>query len=193
MGDVSGLQVDLQSQEQREQQFVILVETPGGITEHLKEGQQGFTIVCRHFSSLKEIHHHLLAFCLMITTQPHSGTQDQNLVGQEVDDVTDAFGGDLRLGGPLHRQVEEPQELSQRCLVHDVYQRHFYDQEVEDAPPGGHRPVLLSGVVDFQLRLCRNCELLTHLDGEEMVLIILLQTPGEREDTDGVPPGQWSW
>lgn len=57
--DVSGLQVDLQSQEQCEQQFVILVETPGGITEHLKEGQQGFT---RHFSSLKQINRRLLAF-----------------------------------------------------------------------------------------------------------------------------------
>lgn len=46
VGDDSGLQVNLQRQEQREQQFVILVETPGGITEHLKEGQQG---LIRHF------------------------------------------------------------------------------------------------------------------------------------------------
>lgn len=37
--DVSCLQVDLQSQQQREQQFVFLVQTSGCVTVHLREGQ----------------------------------------------------------------------------------------------------------------------------------------------------------
>lgn len=39
--DVSGLQVDLQSQQQSEQQFVFLIQTPGHVTVHLREGQTG--------------------------------------------------------------------------------------------------------------------------------------------------------
>lgn len=39
--DVSGLQVDLQSQQQREQQFVFLIQAPGCVTVHLREGQTG--------------------------------------------------------------------------------------------------------------------------------------------------------
>lgn len=89
---------------------------------------------------------------------------EKHLVGEEVDDVADAFGGELRLGRVLHGRVEEPKELPQRRLVHDVDQRHFYNQEVEDTPPGGHRPVFLPGLVDLHLRLCRNRQLLTHLD-----------------------------
>lgn len=43
--DVSGLQVDLQSQQQREQQFVFLIQTPGCVTEHLKERQTGTNLI----------------------------------------------------------------------------------------------------------------------------------------------------
>lgn len=96
---------------------------------------------------------------------------EQHLVGEEVDDVADAFGGELRLGGVLQGGVEEPQELPQRCLVHDINQRHFYNQEVEDAPPGGHRPVFLPSLVDFYLRLCCNRQLLTHLDDKRRRLV----------------------
>lgn len=37
--DVLGLQVDLQSQQESEEQFVFLVQTPGCVTEHLREEQ----------------------------------------------------------------------------------------------------------------------------------------------------------
>lgn len=39
--DVSCLQVDLQSQQQSEEQFVFLIETSGCVTVHLREGQTG--------------------------------------------------------------------------------------------------------------------------------------------------------
>lgn len=39
--DVSGLQIDLQSQQQREQQLVLLIETPGCVTVHLGDGETG--------------------------------------------------------------------------------------------------------------------------------------------------------
>lgn len=38
--DVLGLQVDLQSQQQREQQLVLLVQTPDCVAEHLREANR---------------------------------------------------------------------------------------------------------------------------------------------------------
>lgn len=38
--DVSGLQGDLQSQEQSEQQFVFFIQTPGCVTVNLREGHR---------------------------------------------------------------------------------------------------------------------------------------------------------
>lgn len=38
--DVPGLQVDLQSQQQREEQLVFLVQTPDGVAEHLREANR---------------------------------------------------------------------------------------------------------------------------------------------------------
>lgn len=99
-----------------------------------------------------------------------------DLEGEEVDDVPDAFGHDLRPGRVLHRRVEEPQELPQRRLVHDVHQRHLHNQEVQDTAPGGHWPVLLTGLVYLQLRLSGDRQLLTHLREEQVGLRFTVQS-----------------
>lgn len=44
--DVSGLKVDLQSQQQSEQQFVFLVQTPGCVTVHLREDKHVLGYTC---------------------------------------------------------------------------------------------------------------------------------------------------
>lgn len=90
--------------------------------------------------------------------------EEEHLVGEEADDVADAFGGDLRPGRVLHGRIKKPEELPQRRLVHDVHQRHLHNQEVEDAPPGGHWSVLLPGLVNLYLCLRGNRQLLTYLE-----------------------------
>lgn len=60
--DVSSLQVDLQSQQQREQQFVFLIQTPGCVTEHLRDRQE-VRHTCRvNIQSQSELLHHLRGF-----------------------------------------------------------------------------------------------------------------------------------
>ena len=57
---------------------------------------------------------------------------------QALDDVLDAFGGDRRLGGSRHGQVEQLEELTQRRLVHDVDDTHLDDHEVENRAASCH-------------------------------------------------------
>lgn len=39
---------------------------------------------------------------------------------------------------PGQGQVENPQELPQGSVIHDVHHAHLCDEEVQDAAPGGH-------------------------------------------------------
>ena len=56
---------------------------------------------------------------------------------------------------PVHWEIKDFQELFEGGLVHDIDRAHLRDQEVQDAPSGGHGTELLTSCVDLNLRLSR--------------------------------------
>ena len=61
---------------------------------------------------------------------------------------------------PCHGQIKQSEELSERRLVHDAHEWHLGDEEVQDAPPGSHRSVLLTRAVNLDFRFRRDLQLL---------------------------------
>ena len=81
----------------------------------------------------------------------------------------DIVDGRYRFGNqPNHREVEDVQELFQRRLIHAIHQRHFGDQEVENATPGGNGTVLFASHVDFDFGLRGYLQFLTHIQCSDL-------------------------
>ena len=70
-----------------------------------------------------------------------------------------------RGGSLLHRLVKQAEELSERCLVHDVDHGHLSDEEIQYGAPGSHWAVLLSCRVDLYLGLCGHIQLVVDFQG----------------------------
>ena len=53
-------------------------------------------------------------------------------------------------------------------MVHDAHERHLGDEEVQDAPSGGDRPVLLTRAVYLDFRFRRDLQLLANVKSRRL-------------------------
>ena len=53
-------------------------------------------------------------------------------------------------------------------MVHDAHERHLGDEEVQDAPSGGDRPVLLTRAVNLDFRFRRDLQLLAYVKSRRL-------------------------